>query len=168
MNVRLKNRIAVWLPAFSLAASLGLVLLLDKAVYRLLENVRTVQLSQEAEHGQATIDAEIAALGANLSRYRQQITGLVSRTLPTVDDVRALQSRYGLRLASMDRLVAAAPASGPTDYRLLLTGSSCNLVKFLRDMETTYVARTATLAMQPVNEDGSIVAMEITLQLMEQ
>jgi len=168
MNVRLKNRIAVWLPAFSLAASLGLVLLLDKAVYRLLENVRTVQLSQEAEHGQATIDVEIAALQANVSRYRQQIAGVASRTLPTVDDMRVLQSRHGLRLAGMDRLVAAAPASGPMDYRLLLTGSAGSLVRFLRDMETTYIARTATLAMQPTNEDGSIVAMEITLQLMEQ
>jgi len=151
---------------------LGVVLCLmisDKLIVKLMENLRTINLSAEANGDQASLDVEIRTLEQQVEQMAATITQLKARRLPSLQEVKDLQRTHRLDLIQMERVsTPRTDASGTLEYNTVLTGTIGGLVRFLRDLESNHIVKSEQVVLRPANEDSSTVALTLSLSVREE
>ena len=162
----MKNNLAVSITLVALVVAAGMLWAVDRAIMSILADVREVRLSGQAEVELNTIDDEIAALIADVNEWADRVNGLKQRQLPTLHDLKSLQRGHKLRLTQMERAESLESASTQeTRYTAVLTGTLGSTVRFVQEMETTYILKSTRITVAPATDDGSRVALTLDLAL---
>jgi len=163
-----KNLVFVLIALFVLVAA-GCLVVSDRAVQSLLTSLRVVNLSQEAQSGRATIDREVAALGQQVENLKTTVATLERRAYPNLQELKALETRHHLSIFQMERVTNPKEAKpGLLRYNAVVTGTAGSVVRFLEDLERDFITQSDQVVIRPAMEDGSLVALGMTLLLREE
>jgi hypothetical protein len=136
----------------------------DHAVVSLLEDVRTFRLSREADIGLTTIDFEIDNLTHETERLQAVVSTLEQRAYPTLQQLKTLQTKHKLNLLQMERISDANDdASNRINYNTIMTGTVGSVIRFLAELEESHIVQTDQVILRPANEDGSFVALSMSV-----
>jgi hypothetical protein len=157
------------LPAIYLLIAVGCLILSDRLIVTLMENIRTIGLSGEAAQGIPAMESEIEGLTREVARTDSVVTVLANRDLPTLQQLKELQNRHHLSLVQMERVSKSGNGTpGVIEYNTVLTGSVGGLIRFLQELETAHVVKSEQVLFRPARDDGSVVALGLSLTLREE
>jgi len=163
-----KNLISVLIALYVLAA-VGCLVVSDRAVQSLLTSIRVVNLSQETQSGRATIDMEVAALQQQVDNLKVTVATLERRTYPSLQELKGLETRHHLSIFQMERVTNPKEAKpGLLRYNAVVTGTVGSVVRFLEELERGFITQSDQVVIRPAVEDGSLVALGMTLLLREE
>jgi hypothetical protein len=153
----------------NLLIATGCLVLSDRMIVTLMENVRIIGLSGEVEKGRPAVESEIKTLEREVARLDSTVAITANRQLPTLQDLKELQSRHHLSLVQMERISKAVDKSpGVLEYNTVFTGTVGGLIRFLQELESVYIVKSEQVMFRPANEDGSIVALGLSLTVREE
>ncbi len=169
MKVHIKNRLSIGIAGAYLLLAVILLIAMDRAMVSLLENLKTMNLSRQAGLSSETIGAEVFSLEDRSERARVAVSSMASRAFPALDDIKRLQSKHRLKLVQVERVSNPDRGKqGPTRYTTVLSGTVGSTVRFLKELEEKYVVKSDLAVLRPANEDGTEVALTISLQVADQ
>ncbi len=169
MKAQIKNRLAIGMPVVYLLLTVLMLLAMDKSVVTLLENAKTINLSQQASLNSETIGAEISSLEDRTEQVRVAVSDMAGRTFPALNDIKQLQLKHRLNLVQIERVSSPDRGEqGPTRYTTVLSGTVGSTVRFLKELEEKHVVKSDLAVLRPANEDGSEVALTISLEVADQ
>lgn len=169
MNKLWHKNLVLGLIALYVLVAVACLIVSDRAVQSLLTSARAVNLAHEAESGQATIELEVATHGQQVEQLKAEVLVLRNRTYPSLQEFKALQTRHRLNIFQMERVTD--PKESTPDllrYNAVVTGTVGSVVRFLDELESIYITQSEQVALRPANEDGSMVALGMTLLLREE
>jgi hypothetical protein len=86
-----------------------------------------------------------------------------------LQDIKDLQKRYHLSLIQLERVSKPTDkSSGVLEYNTVLSGTIGGLIRFLQELESIYIVKSEQVLFRPANENGSVVAMGLTLTVAEE
>lgn len=164
MNSNLQKRLIVAVLGILVIAIVLSLAIADQAVVSLLEDVRTIRLSHEADIGLATIDFEIDNLTLETERLRSAVSTLEGRTYLTLQQLKQLQTKHRLNLIQMERVSSPSEdSSSRISYRTVMTGTVGSVIRFLSELEKQHIVQTDQVILRPATEDGSTVALTMSV-----
>ncbi len=169
MNSLKSRHLVFLLVGVYLLIAAGCLILSDRMVVMLMESARTIGLSGEVEKGLPAVESEIKALEREVAQLDSTVAISANRLLPTLQDLKELQGRHRLSLLQMERVSKPADkSSGGLEYNTVLTGSVGGLIRFLQELESAYIVKSEQVIFRPANEEGSIVAIGLTVTVREE
>lgn len=157
------NLILAWIVAYLLVALLCLKAG-DSLLTNLLENVTSIKLAGQAQSDVSVVSSEVQQSDRQAEQVRLRVAALATRQIPSLDDLKALQSQHRLRLIQMERVSGATRGEGDIiSYRTVLSGTVGAVVRFLKELEDQYLVQSDQITIIPANEDGSQVNLTITV-----
>ncbi len=164
MNSILQRRLIVAVLGILVVAIALSLTIADRAVVSLLDDIRTIRLSHEADIGLATIDFEIDNLTLETERSRSAVSTLEDRTYPTLQQLKQLQTKHRLNLIQMERVSAPSEdSSSRISYNTVMTGTVGSIIRFLAELEEEHIVQTDQVVLRPATEDGSTVALTMSV-----
>lgn len=166
MNSNLQKRLVVGVLALLILAIILSLTIADRTVVSLLEDIRTIRLSHEADIGLATIDSEIANLTREVQRLQSAVSALEGREYPTLGQLKQLQIKHRLNLLQMERISSPNDdASNRISYNTVMTGTVGSVIRFLAELEDRHIVQTDQIILRPASEDGSTVALTMPVSV---
>ena len=157
------------LVAIYLLIAAGCLVVSDRLIGTLMENTRTIGLSGEVAQGRTAMDSEIERLTSEVARSDSAVAVLANRDLPTLQQLKELQGRHHLRLVQMEQITKSGNGTpGVIEYNTVLTGSIGGLIRFLQELEGVHVVKSEQVLFRPASDDGSTVALGLSLTLREE
>jgi hypothetical protein len=140
-------------------------LFLDSAVRQFRES----RLSGNASKGMSAVSADVASLEERIGSLRDKVAGQSGIRYPSVQDLKELSARFNLRIRKMDKQSQQARSESVTGhvYSVVCLGGLADLVAFLKQMEETHVLESDNIVLQRYNEDGTVLALGLTLLVRE-
>ena len=164
MTKSLQNKMILAVLGLYVVVAILCLVFADQAIVSLLESIRTISLSTEADVGLTTIDLEIANLNREIDRLQADVSILEGRTYPTMQDLKQLQNKHRLSLLQMERVSApGVNLSELLNYNTAMTGTVGGVVRFLQELESVHIVRSDQVRLRPTTENGSAVTLSISL-----
>ena len=156
-----------------LLSMLGVICLLalmgiDATVRSSIAQYEQARLFSDLESNHGKVTQELENLVRDSIALSEQAESAAKRRIPTLEDLRGVAKRYGVRIGRLERKAQSeAKADSRCDYVVTYTGNLRNAVDALHAIESGYRCRISRLALQPVSPAGEVVGLSIQIQVQQ-
>lgn len=116
--------------------------------------------------------SETKLLGTEIASMERTVLGLRGRTnqlgsvhIPTAQEFKDLSSKYRIRIRRLEKQTHTDKSTVPDNdtYSVVCIGRLADDIDFLRALESNFILETDNVVLQRYNDDGSLVALGLTL-----
>lgn len=168
MKMITRRQTVYLLIAGLVALSAGFSVGIDRAISASIERFREIQLQSRCRSELSATLERVSSLKAQLETTRDQLDQVVARRRPFLEELRATARKHYLRINAVKRQTDDRFSDSPTArYNIRLLGSAVGIVKFMRDLETTYVVDLQQAVLESASESGDTASVFMSLRLEE-
>ena len=139
-------------------------LFLDSAITHVKEN----RLAQLTESGISDLSAEVAILKRRVSELRTKTEKRIGTQYPTVQEFKDLAVLHHVRMAKAERQTQAAKSEAVKQtYAIICLGSLEDQVSFLKELEASFILLSDNIVLQRYNDEGTVLALGLSLTVRE-
>jgi hypothetical protein len=164
------NNIILFFIIIPLVIVILLALISNTFISETIHNLSESNLNQQASSNLTTLYSEISELKTRHGALQKKATQATNLRYPTLQDIKDIASKSNAHLLRMERQTNSSKKAQTDEqlYSLISTGDINNLLKFLKQLEDDFILETDAITLQRYNDDGSILALAISLTVREQ
>jgi len=136
------------------------VFVIDWSVQSVTEDYRTIILHDQSDSGLQSLQSELVTLQQEVKTLETDIAINSSIRYPSLQDIEGLANKRSLTIHRIERI---NPSADLEQYRLILHGRISREVAFLRELKTEFILESSYITTQPINEDGTVIALNLQM-----